>query len=396
MTCETAVELMSAALDNELPAEEKAQLDRHLAQCDHCRALFDELSAIHAACEGLDAAPPPALRENILNNLPSQHKTAAKVIPIWRRWGAMAAAFALIALAAWRLPRSIFAPSPSPEALPQARETVLAGTAAPAMDKASGSADTTAAHTEDSEASKAHDNSLTAEEDHSGIDDNGTYGTFEGDWVILSDEEYDAIIDWVLNGGAESGQPAPTSLPDYVDGDSVNVNAVAPQKRLYGGFSSAQSAKTTATTESVVNDADMDSGSATSGGAGGGGAAAPDEPPMMMAAAFRTETDQQFESNGEVLEPLPEMPQEEVIAATLFLDGSHSSYCGVLTLSGGTLLNDYPAQVQPSGETWYELPRVAFYALVDELTAGGISADLRAAGEGISAAAETGLVVILP
>lgn len=72
MTCNDMLEQLSAALDGELTAEEKVQLDRHLSQCDSCRALFDELSAIHGACAHLEAAPPPALRACILEQLPPQ------------------------------------------------------------------------------------------------------------------------------------------------------------------------------------------------------------------------------------------------------------------------------------------------------------------------------------
>ena len=38
--CERMTELMSAALDGELTAEEQSALDAHLAQCGDCRALM--------------------------------------------------------------------------------------------------------------------------------------------------------------------------------------------------------------------------------------------------------------------------------------------------------------------------------------------------------------------
>lgn len=383
MTCETMTQLMSAALDGELTADEKAQLDRHLAQCDRCRALFDELSAIHAACDGLEAVPPPALREKILNHLPPQQKPAAKVIPLWRRWAAMAAVFALIALAAWRLPRSIFTQPRATVPQSPAQEKVLADTALPTADTATdpaGAADTNA----DNEAAATYNNSITEEiKDSAGGD--RSYYTFQGDEATLSEEEFGAMSDRVLKSSSDSEEPVPAPLPDYVD-DPVNVNAV-PQKRAYGSSSSPQSAKVAAT-ESAVNE-DMD----TTLGTASGGGAAPDEPPMAM-ATFRMDASQLVNGDGEILEPMPEIAPDEIVAATLFLDASNPSYCGVLTLSGGALLNNYPAQVQPNGETWYELPRAAFYALVDELTSAGVSLDLRSAGDHVSPAAETGLVVI--
>ena len=39
LTCEQALELISAQLDGALTAEEAGALDEHLAQCPACRAL---------------------------------------------------------------------------------------------------------------------------------------------------------------------------------------------------------------------------------------------------------------------------------------------------------------------------------------------------------------------
>ena len=43
LTCEQALELISAQLDGALTAEEAGALDEHLAQCPACRALRADL-----------------------------------------------------------------------------------------------------------------------------------------------------------------------------------------------------------------------------------------------------------------------------------------------------------------------------------------------------------------
>ena len=105
MHCENALELLSASLDGVLTPDEEAQLQAHLDTCPDCRALRAELAALHEACAGMDVLPPAGLKEQILSNLPAQ-KTAKVVY--WKRWGAMAAALAIVALAAWRLPHSLY------------------------------------------------------------------------------------------------------------------------------------------------------------------------------------------------------------------------------------------------------------------------------------------------
>ena len=47
LTCEQALELISAQLDGALTAEEAGALDEHLAQCPACRALRADLSTLH-------------------------------------------------------------------------------------------------------------------------------------------------------------------------------------------------------------------------------------------------------------------------------------------------------------------------------------------------------------
>lgn len=106
MDCEHYEELLSAALDGELSAEEQRELDEHLARCPACAALFDELSAQCAALRELDCQFPDGLHERILDRLPpQQEKTPNKKLIPWRRWGALAACLVLVTAAAFALPR---------------------------------------------------------------------------------------------------------------------------------------------------------------------------------------------------------------------------------------------------------------------------------------------------
>ncbi|MEA3409873.1 MAG: zf-HC2 domain-containing protein [Candidatus Eisenbacteria bacterium] len=46
MTCGRFKELMMASLDGEISAEDRAELESHLAECADCRREFDELSKL--------------------------------------------------------------------------------------------------------------------------------------------------------------------------------------------------------------------------------------------------------------------------------------------------------------------------------------------------------------
>ncbi len=97
MDCTKYTELMSAALDGECTAEEHRELDRHLAVCPECAALFEILSANAKAAREMDCEMPAGLKERILNNLPEQEqpKKQGKVIH-WKRWIPVAAAACLV------------------------------------------------------------------------------------------------------------------------------------------------------------------------------------------------------------------------------------------------------------------------------------------------------------
>ena len=96
MTCEQALEAMSAALDGELSAEERKELDEHLNTCPACAALMKELSGQSLLLRQLDCDVPTGLDARILSALPEQPRPAKKgKIIHWRRWGTLAACLIL-------------------------------------------------------------------------------------------------------------------------------------------------------------------------------------------------------------------------------------------------------------------------------------------------------------
>lgn len=382
MTCETALKLMSAALDGELTAAEKVELDRHLAQCESCRALFAELSAIHDACGGLDAAPPPALREQILTHLPPQEapapKKKGKVIPIhWKRWSAMAAAFVLVSFAAWQLPKTLSQPPrgasevqadlpqvPKSDPAKDAMEEIAASEATPLADAAfdSDSTDNGPA------ASAAPYAPATADDAPA---ESSAFGKTSKVFTGNQDTSAAATAGVLRGIGTDKEDTLSLSTNDAAD---MEFGSEQPSML----YSSARVAATFAP-KAMMND-EADGAIASDFSAAGDASAAP------AADAY-----------DEVPETYPDVPAEENVRANLLTGYAAGAYCGVLTLEGdGSLLDYSPTAVYENGESWYTLPRDAFDSLVEELTDAGVAFDLRATGDDISALAEYGLVIIHP
>jgi len=91
MTCEEALERISAALDGELGAHERRELDAHLNQCPACAALFDELAGHSRLLRELECEVPEDLSVRILARLPRWRAGPR----FWRRAGAAAGCLAL-------------------------------------------------------------------------------------------------------------------------------------------------------------------------------------------------------------------------------------------------------------------------------------------------------------
>lgn len=114
MRCEDLDELLSAAADDELSAQEAASLEGHLRSCRRCRSRAKLLGAMKRAVR---RAPASGLPEDVKNALLAEARKAdarfpdpAPALPagpVWRRpasWGAAAmfAAGAVLAVWVWR------------------------------------------------------------------------------------------------------------------------------------------------------------------------------------------------------------------------------------------------------------------------------------------------------
>jgi len=110
------LELLSSYLDDELPVDERAPIDRHLAICPECRDQLDALRRLsRAVAEEVVPPPPDDLEARVLRRL-----DAASVVPMRRRRfvvpatiAATIAAASLVAVVTWK--QGGFAPVPRPE-----------------------------------------------------------------------------------------------------------------------------------------------------------------------------------------------------------------------------------------------------------------------------------------
>lgn len=105
ITCDQALELISASLDLPLTKEEQQMLDAHLDGCPECRALLADFQKIHQELSDMTVEPPAALCQGVMDRIKAE-ETTPKVVPIrrktrpWVRWGAAAAVFAVVLLGA--------------------------------------------------------------------------------------------------------------------------------------------------------------------------------------------------------------------------------------------------------------------------------------------------------
>lgn len=105
LTCDEALELISASLDGPLAPDEAVRLEEHLKICAPCRALRADLESLHDQLPLLNAPVPEGLSQRILDQIHAE----PKVVPLprrhglprhWRQWAASAAVFALVLLGA--------------------------------------------------------------------------------------------------------------------------------------------------------------------------------------------------------------------------------------------------------------------------------------------------------
>lgn len=103
LSCDDALELISAKLDGPLSEEEAARLEEHLSACPACRALADDLGTLHMELPGLAAQPPAGLKQGVMERI-----RAAKVTPFqgqrrqwrWRSLAFLAAVLAIVVIGA--------------------------------------------------------------------------------------------------------------------------------------------------------------------------------------------------------------------------------------------------------------------------------------------------------
>lgn len=115
-TCDEIFELLSAALDGELTPEKQTALDAHLACCSVCSALYEELRDLRAAMTDLpELTAPEGFSARVMDAVAadSTQEQTDNVVPfparrrsagVWKRWGACAAAVAVVALGAIAAP----------------------------------------------------------------------------------------------------------------------------------------------------------------------------------------------------------------------------------------------------------------------------------------------------
>lgn len=101
ISCDQALELISARLDAPLSPEEERELQAHLAQCADCRALLADFNEMETVFPTLNAPVPEGLCQSVLEQI-----HAEKVVPLptrpasrrWKQWAASAAVFAVVLL----------------------------------------------------------------------------------------------------------------------------------------------------------------------------------------------------------------------------------------------------------------------------------------------------------
>jgi len=102
--CEEFAPLLSAFVDGELTEGERAEVLAHVSECEKCRRLLGELTALHAALGELEDEDVPAgFTEGVMAAVRAEKAAAkpqVKKRSTWRRWMPMAACAAIVALAA--------------------------------------------------------------------------------------------------------------------------------------------------------------------------------------------------------------------------------------------------------------------------------------------------------
>ena len=100
ITCDQALELLSAQLDGAMTIEEQTALQEHLAACPECRRIQSELKMAEEALPELQQEPPKLLHDTVMREIRRETRRKKERKPLLRFVGAMAAAAALLAVLA--------------------------------------------------------------------------------------------------------------------------------------------------------------------------------------------------------------------------------------------------------------------------------------------------------
>lgn len=104
MTCEEALVLLSGHLDGENTEEEAAQLQAHLAECEDCRRLLENLQALDREILSLEVEPPADLCANVMEAIRKEAPRRKKRRWVWPTAAAAAVLVLLIGAGAWAAP----------------------------------------------------------------------------------------------------------------------------------------------------------------------------------------------------------------------------------------------------------------------------------------------------
>ena len=97
ITCNEALELLSAQLDGAITIEEQTALQEHLAACPECRRIQRELKMAEEALPELQQEPPKLLHDTVMREIRRETRRKKERKPLLRFVGAIAALLAVLA-----------------------------------------------------------------------------------------------------------------------------------------------------------------------------------------------------------------------------------------------------------------------------------------------------------
>ena len=109
LSCDEALELISARLDGPLTQEETARLEEHLSACPACRTLAEDLKELHEELPHLAAQPPAGLKEGVMGQIHTSKVTPFQSKKRQWRWRSLASLAAVAQFRGLRFAQFFFA-----------------------------------------------------------------------------------------------------------------------------------------------------------------------------------------------------------------------------------------------------------------------------------------------